>query len=52
MQKGNRVVFGEMASYIENVKTGKRVPIELHSGTYQLDVEYVMEAASGFSRQV
>ena len=52
VQKGNRVVFDQSFSYIENVKTGKKVPIELHNGTYHLDVEYVASPLSGFTRQV
>ena len=52
VEKGNRVVFDKESSYIENLHTGKRVPIELYNGTYHLDVEYVMDSAPGFSRQV
>ena len=52
VQKGNRVVFDQSSSYIENLKTGKKFPIELLNGTYQLDVEYVAGASPGFKRQV
>ena len=53
VQKGNKVVFGVEESYIENVKSGKRIPIILENGTYHLDVEYILEpdAAQVFSRQ-
>ena len=41
--KGNRVVFGPRESYIENIASGKRVPIEEQNGTYGIDVEYIGE---------
>ena len=39
VEKGNRVVFEEV-SYIENLKTRKKIPIELVNGTYCVDVLY------------
>ena len=42
-EKGNWVCFGPSEAYIENVATGKRTNLELHNGTYSLDVEYFNE---------
>ena len=47
-EKGNCVCFGPSEAYIENVATGKRTNLELHNGTYSLDVEYFSEP--GFTR--
>ena len=51
VQKGNRVVFGGDESYIENVVTGRRVPITFENGTYHMDVEFLTKPAPGFPRQ-
>ena len=51
VQKGNRVVFGGDESYIENVGTGRRVPITFENGTYHMDVEFLTKPAPGFPRQ-
>ena len=48
-EKGNWVCFGPGAAYIENVATGRRTNMELHNGTYSLDVEYFDH--QDFSRQ-
>ena len=37
--KGNRVVFDNDESYIENKRTGKKVKLELEGGTYVMNVE-------------
>ena len=42
-EKGNWVCFGPSGAYIENVATGKRTNLELHNGTYSLDVEHFDE---------
>ena len=42
-EKGNWVCFGFSEAYIENVATGKRTNLELHNGTYSLDVEHSNE---------
>ena len=39
-EKGNWVCFGPSEAYIENVATGQRTNLELHNGTYNLDVKY------------
>ena len=49
VQKGNRVVFSPEGSFIENVKTGKRIELEPEGGTYVMNVQYVK--ASGFKGQ-
>jgi hypothetical protein len=41
--KGNRVVFEATGGYIENIKSGKRIPIVKHKGTFAIDVEYMIE---------
>ena len=41
--KGNRVVFESTGGYIENIKSGKRIPIVKHKGTFAIDVEYMIE---------
>ena len=51
VQKGNRVVFSPEASYIEHIRSGKRVPIVEANGTYHLDVEYALPPAEVFSGQ-
>ena len=48
-EKGNWVCFGPGEAYIENAATGKRTQMELHNGTYSIDVEYFGEQV--FSRQ-
>ena len=48
-EKGNWVCFGPKEAYIENIATGKRTNMQLHNGTYSLDVEYFSQ--QGFSRQ-
>ena len=40
-EKGNWVCFGPNEAYIQNVAAGKRTELELHNGTYSLDVEYL-----------
>ena len=47
-EKGNWVCFGPNEAYIQNVATGKRTELELHNGTYSLDVEYL--GGPGFTR--
>ena len=47
-QKRNWVCFGPSEAHIENVATGKKTDLELHNGTYSLDVEYFNEP--GFTR--
>ena len=42
-EKGNWVCFGPSEAYIQNVATGKKTNLELHNGTYSLDVEYFNE---------
>ena len=42
-EKGNWVCFGPSEEYIENVATDNRKNLELHNGTYSLDVEYFNE---------
>ena len=54
--KDNRVVFEKNGGYIENLNSGKRIPIIKDRGTYAIDVEYmipddVQTANSGFTRQ-
>lgn len=54
VEKGNRVVFSPAESYIENVATGKRVPIEQENNTYVMNVTFVdgnNAEAQVFSRQ-
>ena len=48
-EKGNWVCFGPNEAYIENAATGRRTQMELHNGTYSIDVEYFGEQV--FSRQ-
>ena len=50
VEKGNKVVFGPDESYIENLKTGKRIELEAENGTYVMNVQYVMH--KGHSPQV
>ena len=51
VSKGNRVVFGSDESYIENVETGRRVPITFENGTYHMDVDFFTGPARDFPRQ-
>jgi len=50
VDKGNVVVFGPKESYIQNIKTQEKVPVERRNGTYHIDVEYLIEE-EGFHRQ-
>ena len=52
VEKGNRVIFSQSGSYIENERTRRRIPIVAENGTYHLEVEFLdAVAASGFARQ-
>ena len=42
--KGNRVVFTPDRSYIENLRTGKKIEMELSNGTYSIDVGFMTTA--------
>jgi hypothetical protein len=44
VDKGNRVVFDNEESFIENKKTGERIPLERERGTYVMVVEFEMDA--------
>ena len=53
---GHRIIFDEpqIGSFIENKKTGKKIPLRQQNGVYYLDVwmkpgEYM--SAEGFQRQ-
>ena len=48
VKAGNRVVFDEDGSYIENKKDGTRTPIEWRNGGYALKVWVHREQASPF----
>ena len=51
IEKGNWVCFGPTDAYIENVATGRRTRMQLHNGTYSIDVEYFSPQGSPvFSR--
>ena len=49
VENGNKVVFGDSShgSYIENRKTGRRVPMKKVGGSYVLEVVYLQEAMGG-----
>ena len=52
VKKGNRVLFDLEGSYIEHVKSGKKIPLQESGGTYHLDVEYLADdCQQGFTRQ-
>ena len=39
-EKGNRIVLDDIdsASYIQNKKTGKKVPLEIENGVYMMEM--------------
>jgi hypothetical protein len=41
VQVGNRVVMSPSGSFIENEKTGQRMPLRVDRGTFVFDVTYV-----------
>lgn len=52
VRKGNRVVFSQAGSYIENLRTGQKIELEESGGAYHLDVNYVSTAGTTvFARQ-
>ena len=58
VQKGNCVTFSPNGSFIQNVRTGRKIDIEEANGTYFIDVEYILGdrgeaggAREGFTRQ-
>jgi hypothetical protein len=40
VQAGNRVVMSSTGSFIENERTGERMPLRVERGTFVFDVEY------------
>jgi hypothetical protein len=40
VQAGNRVVMSPSGSFIENEKTGERMPLRIERGTFVFDVTY------------
>jgi len=57
VEKGNRVVFDELGSYILNKATGEKIALEKERGTYVMVVEFEVETPkatnpdSGFRRR-
>ena len=52
IHSGNRVVFDEAGSYIENKKSGKRTEMKEKHGNFVFEMRVPKKGNSGFHRQV